>query len=78
MGVVGELMVTLFHRLSAAPVILARLLTVTLVLTRYTVPVSVLSTTALPLALILPVVRLTDGAIAVSYTHLTLPTTPYV
>jgi hypothetical protein len=59
----AELMATLFHWLSAAPVMLARLLTETVVLTRYAVPVSVLCTTALPEVVIVAVVTLAIGAV---------------
>ena len=59
----AELMATLFHWLSAAPVMLARLLTETVVLTRYAVPVSVLCTTALPELVMVAVVTLAIGAV---------------
>ena len=60
--VAAELMVTLFDWLSAAPVILARLLTETSVLTRYAVPVSVLCTTAFSEVVMVAVVTLAVGA----------------
>ena len=61
--VATELMVILFDWLSAAPVILARLLTVTAVLTRYAVPVSVLCTTAFSEVVMVAVVTLAVGAV---------------
>jgi hypothetical protein len=69
-SVEAELMATLFHWLSAAPVILERLLTVTAVLTRCAVPVSVLCTTALPELVMVAVATLAVGAVVSSVTLL--------
>ena len=56
-------MATLFDMLSAVLEMLARLLTVTSVLTRYAVPVSVLCTTAKPEDVMVAGITLTVGAV---------------
>ena len=56
-------MATLFDMLSAAPVMLTRLLTMTAVLTRYAVPVSELRTVALSEDVIVAAMTLAVGAV---------------
>ena len=63
MSVLALLMATLLDLLSAALEMLARLFTVTSVLTRYAVPVSVLCTTAKPEDVIVAGIKLTVGAV---------------
>ena len=62
-SVFAALMATEFHELSAAPVMLASLVTLTLVLTKYAVPVSVLWTVALLVLANVAVVTLAVGAV---------------
>ena len=64
MLVLTALMATEFQEVSAALVMLARLVTLTLVLTKYAVPVSLLCTVALAVLASVAAVRLGVGAVA--------------
>jgi len=61
--VLAAAMDTEFHRLSAADVMLATVVTVSVLSTRYAVPVSVLCTTAEPVLTNLPFVSVAVGAV---------------
>ena len=62
--VLAELMATEFQAVSAALVMLASLVTLTLLLTKYAVPVSLLCTVALDVLASVAVVTLAVGAVA--------------